>query len=313
MQQKKPKHQLHPRNVHRDGYDFAKLVQACPALSAYVSPSPAGQLTIDFSDPKAVLLLNKSLLADAYGYQKWSIPEGSLCPPVPGRADYVHYLADLLGSGNGGRPPRGGGVQILDIGVGANGIYPILGRALYGWSFHGVDISPEALQALAAHLAANPHFKAGVSISLQQDPGQVLKGAITGKAVYDAVACNPPFYASAAAAAEENERKWRKLGKAAAGRNFAGQAGELWCEGGERGFITRYISESRELPTRCFWYTTLVSRSAHLPYFERLLNESGANAVHVQPMGQGQKVSHMLCWTYLSAPLQRDWARFRWQ
>ena len=40
--------------------------------------------------------LNKALLAHFYAVKHWDIPDGFLCPPVPGRADYVHHLADLL-------------------------------------------------------------------------------------------------------------------------------------------------------------------------------------------------------------------------
>src|SRR3546814_1857048 len=35
--------------------------------------------------------------------------------PVPGRADYVHLLADLLASHNEGTIPRGAAVKVLDI------------------------------------------------------------------------------------------------------------------------------------------------------------------------------------------------------
>jgi 23S rRNA (adenine1618-N6)-methyltransferase len=35
-----------------------------------------------------------------------------LCPPIPGRADYIHYIADLLASNNG-IIPKGHGIQGL--------------------------------------------------------------------------------------------------------------------------------------------------------------------------------------------------------
>jgi 23S rRNA A1618 N6-methylase RlmF len=52
----------------------------------------------------------------------------------PGRLDYIHYIADLLQKQQRYHP-KGHTVQGLDIGIGANCIYPIIGNAEYGWSF----------------------------------------------------------------------------------------------------------------------------------------------------------------------------------
>lgn len=80
------------------------------------------ELSVNFADPLAVKTLNKALLAHFYGVTHWDIPDGFLCPPVPGRADYVHHLADLLADDNGGVVPKQ--ATVLDIGTGANLIYP---------------------------------------------------------------------------------------------------------------------------------------------------------------------------------------------
>lgn len=41
-------------------------------------------------------MLNKALLAAHYDIEYWDIPDTYLCPPIPGRADYVHRAAELL-------------------------------------------------------------------------------------------------------------------------------------------------------------------------------------------------------------------------
>jgi 23S rRNA (adenine1618-N6)-methyltransferase len=46
-------------------------------------------------------------------------------PPIPGRADYIHYIADLLATTNSGIPKETE-YKDWDIGVGANCIYPII-------------------------------------------------------------------------------------------------------------------------------------------------------------------------------------------
>ena len=52
----------------------------------------------------------------------------------------------------------GATVRGLDIGCGANMIYPLLGAASYGWSFVGVDITEIADQGARRNRDANPHL-----------------------------------------------------------------------------------------------------------------------------------------------------------
>jgi hypothetical protein len=98
---------LHPRNRHRSRYDMNALCLSCPPLQDYIVQTPAGEPSVNFADPQAVKMLNKALLAHFYGVAHWDIPEGFLCPPVPGRADYVHHLADLLAEDREALSPAG--------------------------------------------------------------------------------------------------------------------------------------------------------------------------------------------------------------
>ena len=87
---------LHPRNPHQGRYDFDKLIKALPELEKHAITNPSGEATINFSDADAVLTLNKALLAHHYNIKYWDLPKGYLCPPIPGRADYIHQVANLL-------------------------------------------------------------------------------------------------------------------------------------------------------------------------------------------------------------------------
>ena len=91
---------LHPRNRHQGRYDFPTLIKSAPELKKFVIINPYGKESIDFASPEAVRVFNRALLKSFYGIAHWDIPADYLCPPVPGRADYVHFLADLLASGN---------------------------------------------------------------------------------------------------------------------------------------------------------------------------------------------------------------------
>ncbi|MFN7957394.1 MAG: 23S rRNA (adenine(1618)-N(6))-methyltransferase RlmF [Holophagaceae bacterium] len=294
---------LHPRNRHAGGYDFARLVAASPELGPFVLRARHGGASIDFTDPAAVVALNRALLAEAYGIRGWDLPPGYLCPPIPGRADYLHHLADLLASGNGGAIPRGAAVRVLDIGVGANAIYPLVGHREYGWSFVGSELDEAALASAARILAANPGLGQAIELRRQRNRNAIFAGVIQPGERFDLTLCNPPFHGSAREAREATQAKWRKLGRGASGaaRNFGGQGPELWCEGGEAGFLHRMIEESVALGRQVRWFTSLVSSSATLPGAHRLLRQAGAQDIRTVPMAQGQKQSRFVAWSFQPA------------
>lgn len=308
---------LHPSNRHRERYDFAALTQSCPALAPFLSKNAYGGTSIDFADPEAVMTLNRALLIHFYGIQGWDIPPGYLCPPIPGRADYLHHLADLLASSNGGAIPRGPAVRALDIGVGANCIYPLIGHREYGWHFLGSDIDPAGLKSAQRILAANPDLGEDIQLRLQRSPSHIFQGLLKEEERFDVCLCNPPFHASLREAREGSQRKWRNLGReGSAGKvplNFGGQGGELHCEGGEAAFIQRMIEESRKIPHQCFWFTTLVSKSANLPGIRNALKRAGVLVSRTIEMAQGQKKSRIVAWTFLDEDQREAWRLERWR
>lgn len=279
---------------------MAQLVSALPDLKRFVTKSPRGDATVDFADPAAVATLNQALLKDAYGL-KWSIPNGALCPPIPGRSDYVHAIADLLSGGDDAAIPRGDAVPILDIGTGASCIYPMIGASEYGWRFVATETDREAHRWARQIVRINRNIATLIEGRWQPDAMAVFANVTAPNEMFAACMCNPPFHASAADAASVSQRKRRNLGqKTTAALNFGGRAGELWCEGGEVGFVERMIAESVEQPELCFWFTTLVSKSEHLPQLRRALKQVQATEVRTIAMAQGQKQSRILAWTFAS-------------
>lgn len=293
---------LHPRNRHRARYDFPALIRTEPLLARYVRPNEYGDESIDFADPLAVKALNQALLRQYYGLAHWDIPAGYLCPPIPGRADYLHHVADLLAAGAGGAVPRGPGVAVLDIGTGANCVYPIIGAHEYGWRFVGSEADPIALANARRLVAANPTLTPLVECRLQPNAAAVFRGIIQPGELFDLTICNPPFHASRAEAQAGTQRKLRNLsgGKQVTPvLNFGGQTNELICPGGELAFVCKLIAESVDFAKSCRWFTTLVSKSANLPMLRQALDRTHPAEVRVIPMRQGQKQSRILAWTFL--------------
>ena len=310
MEPKPIKANLHPRNAHQSGYDFAQLIDTLPELKAFVFTNKYQTDTIDFSNPDAVKALNKALLVAFYGIENWDIPASYLCPPIPGRSDYIHYLADLLASTNDGNIPQGETVQGLDVGIGANCIYPIIGNSVYGWSFVGTDIDENALQNCKKIIAANGKLMESVSLQLQVEPRFIFKNIITPKDRFAFTICNPPFHASQQEATKSSTRKVNNLQNTKTKNpvlNFGGQNAELWCDGGEIGLITQMIYESVKYQKQVLWFTTLVSKKDNLPSIYKTLKKVEAAQIKTIDMAQGQKTSRIVAWTFLSESQQKDW------
>ncbi|HAV2020246.1 TPA: 23S rRNA (adenine(1618)-N(6))-methyltransferase RlmF [Citrobacter koseri] len=294
---------LHPRNRHHHRYDLATLCQVTPELAQFLTRTPAGEQSVDFANPLAVKALNKALLAYFYQVANWDIPEGFLCPPVPGRADYIHHLADLLGETTGAIPAD---ASVLDVGTGANCIYPLIGVHEYGWRFTGSEVHAQALASAQAIISGNPGLTRAIRLRRQKDPAAIFNGIIHKNEQYDATLCNPPFHDSAASARAGSERKRRNLGQDKNDAlNFGGQQQELWCEGGEVAFIKTMIAESQAFGRQVMWFTTLVSRGENLPPLYRALTDVGAVKVVKKEMAQGQKQSRFIAWTFMDDDQRR--------
>ena len=310
------KTRLHRRNRHRERYDFTLLAQKCPELISFVSFNKYGDESIDFSNPEAVRMLNKALLMQYYDVKEWDLESGYLCPPIPGRADYMHYAADLLSQKNFGKVPTGSHIVCLDIGVGASCIYPIIGIKEYDWTFIGSDIDSVSIAAGKKIIASNPVLQNKLELRVQDNTENVFKNIIKEKEYVDLTICNPPFHASPEEALLGNLRKVKnlKLGKEDEPTlNFGGQQHELWCKGGEQEFVQNMIVESIKYRDQCFWFTTLISKQSNLRRAYVLLENAGILETRTIPMGQGNKTSRILAWTFLSPKQQSDWIKKRWK
>ncbi len=282
---------MHPNNKHNIPYNFERLIRVNSELKPFVFTNKFQTKTIDFSLSDAVYQLNKAILISDYGLTDYQLPKGYLCPPIPGRADYLHYLNDLITSET--LPVKG-----LDIGVGANAIYPILGAKLYQWRMVGADINKQSVEIAQNNINLNSSLEGLVEIRFQENPAYIFSNIIKPEEYYHFTMCNPPFHASEQEALKGTQRKLKNLNlDKKAALNFGGQSYELWCNGGEALFIKRMIKESKTFSNQVGWFTTLVSKAANLPKLIKQLDK--LEATHqVIDMAQGQKVSRILAWQF---------------
>ncbi len=302
------KSKLHPRNKNRENYDLALLSELDAELKKYVKPNKYGTDSIDFANPKAVKLLNKALLKSNYKIDFWEFPNENLCPPIPGRADYLHYIADLLVEDNGGKIPQGEKITCLDIGTGASCIYPIIGIGEYNWNFIATDIDEEALKSCQNIVDKNLLLKDKIELRFQKNLNHIFTGIINEKNKIDVSICNPPFHESKEAALKSNQRKVTNLsGKYDKNFNFSGNSNELIYEGGEIQFIENMIRESSIYSKNILWYSTLVSKQSNLHKIDQYLNKAKAAEIRIIEMGTGNKSSRVVAWTFLTKRERKDW------
>ncbi len=295
---------MHPRNQHKENYNFLELIQAVPELGAFVKMNAYGNESIDFFNAEAVKLLNKALLKSNYGIAHWDIPANYLCPPIPGRAEYMHQVADLLYKNN----PEylkdkklGNNIRVLDVGVGANCIYPIVGVHDYNWNFVGTDIDEKAIAASQKIVNENDSLQHKIELRHQKNAHDIFHGIILPNEKFHLTVCNPPFHASLQESQQGNLRKNRNLKNTRNTKvqlNFGGQGTELWCEGGEETFIEKMILQSAAYSNQVLWFSTLVSKESTLKKIQLKLEYVDAREMKILPMQLGNKVSRIVCWSF---------------
>jgi len=279
---------VHPKNPFAKDYDFDLLVSHFASLKDFVFLNKYGNKTIKFGDKQAVKALNKALLK-AYYDITWDIPENNLCPPIPGRLDYLLHVADLVTKTD---------LHLLDIGTGANLIYPILGTCHFNWQCTGSEVDPDSLKNAQGIIDKNKVLHK-TDLRRQKFKSNILMNLIQPDDTFDVVVCNPPFYKSSYEAQQKNQRKVDNLQLQEKDKlNFGGQSNELWYKGGEEAFVKKMAIESVDFKNQVHWFSSLVSKKDSLRNIKRAINKTHPTEVKVIDMEQGNKKSRFIAWTY---------------
>ncbi|KEP63641.1 UNVERIFIED_CONTAM: 23S rRNA (adenine(1618)-N(6))-methyltransferase, putative [Hammondia hammondi] len=278
---------MHPRSRHStNSVDYGVLGEKYPKLKKYLAPKKYAGFSLDMTTTMAIYELSKAIMMEFYGL-KFELPLNDghfLVPCIPSRANYIHHIADLLVDvekegalylalhGRDGvsstvrhavqeaQPLRGKHIKVLDIGVGANCVYPLLGCTEYGWTFVGSDISERSLELARENVNLNG-LGTCVHLRHQQDPAKFFSGVVESGELFALSMCNPPFHESTD---QVNVCPFRVL---------EAQNHEVVCEGGELNFIMSMIRESRAFCSQFMWFTSLVARASTLKTVKKFLWE----------------------------------------
>ncbi len=280
---------MHPKNPFNNDYNFATLIAEYPQLKPFVFENEHGNNTVKFADHEAVKALTTALLKAHYGITHWHIPENNLCPPIPGRLDYLLHVAELL-------PEKE--IHLLDIGTGANLIYPILATRHFNWKCTASEVNLDSLSNAQEIIDKNESLK-NIDLRHQQFKTHILEYIILPTDVFDVVVCNPPFFKNRTEAEQSNRRKFKNLELNEENtKNFGGLSNELWYKGGEAAFVQKMAEESLQFKDQVQWFTAIVSQKENLKNIKRAINKTKPTEVRIVEMEQGNKQSRFIAWTF---------------
>ncbi|XP_054785659.1 uncharacterized protein LOC129292150 isoform X2 [Prosopis cineraria] len=277
---------IHPRNKYSENPpDFAQLASLYPTFQPFVYYSHDGRPNIDWTDFNATRELTRVLLLHDHSLNWW-IPDGQLCPTVPNRSNYIHWVEDLLSSDIiPHTSSTGDKVRGFDIGTGANCIYPLLGASLLGWSFVGSDVTDVAIEWASRNVHSNPH----ISDLIEIRKAESNENAVSVEACHNGeLLCNETLEAAGL-----NPKT-----------SCGGSREEMVCPGGEKAFITRIIEDSAALRHSFRWYTSMVGRKSNLKYLISKLWANGVTIVRTTEFVQGKTCRWGLAWSFLP-PMQK--------
>ena len=264
-------------------------------MKPYIFKNEFGDFSIDFTNASVVKQLNKTLL-NSYYTINWDLPDSNLCPPIPGRADYIHTIAEFIES-KGLQHEK---LCCLDIGTGASLIYPIIGICEYGWNFIASDINKKSIQWAKRIQSTNDPRLKNIDLRQQKNSNYIFRNLLRHTDFVDVVVCNPPFYTSKEEAVQTNLRKVTQLGNedTTTKFNFSGQSNELWCEGGELHFIAKMIDESQMFKKQIRYCSSLVSKKENLEKLVAILIQKKVSMHEVLTISHGNKKSRVLVWAF---------------
>ena len=301
---------MHPRNRYLNNPpDFHKLAEKYPPLARFLSRKEEN--SFNAQDPEAMSTLINALFVVDFDIPEWQgVPEGYLLPSITRSLNYLHFLEDLLvesknlsdyftteseEASHTDKKPRletqvdeNKLIYVLDVGVGASCVFPLLGCSLHeNWKFVGLDIDEKAISM------------AKINSKKFQDRIEIRK-AITGELSrpkivdniklnekFHCLMCNPPFFSFE----EKNDNP----------RSFGGTSLERWCEGGEVAFVSSLIEESKNCQTNILWFTSMLGKKESIrPLLKKLNWETTCTTIRTFRLDQGNKNRWVIAWSFFT-------------
>lgn len=268
-------------------------------------------------DPKSRLFFARLMLKKYFDVQKYPLPLGYLIPNVSGRFYSLILLkkliekkeAEQLQSGNSiisktqvealffereeKRVHKNGQKRrIIDLGVGANCIFPLLAAKAFDWKVLGFEKNEKSYK-IAQEIITSNNLEKEITLECNATYERLIFDFFTkfrsGEEdhVHDALICNPPFYF--------NFKDFKKRKR----KGFTGKPHEVICEGGEVRFAKSLITESEMLRKKIRWFSLYLSEKSSMFALKRKLDSlDSVSRVFHRIIPLGKKKRFFLAWTF---------------
>jgi 23S rRNA (adenine1618-N6)-methyltransferase len=272
---------MHPENKYYNNKpNFKLLAKKHPEFSKFVYKNKFNSYSINWKNKDAVKELCKTLLKEDFKIEYWDIPDGYLIPTITSRLNYLYWIKDLLQDSK-----RFDGI---DIGTGANLIYPLLGNKIFKSKFVATDINEDSLK-IAKEIITRNCLDNEIKLVLQKNEENIFEGVISENDQFGFSMCNPPYFVIEEDVKQENPNTDCQYNEK-----------EVYCRGGEYRFINNMIRESKVYKYNIIWFTTLVGKKKNYDLLLKLIkSDREIEDVRCTTFYQGKLARWGLAWTYL--------------
>lgn len=181
---------MNPKNkYYKNPPKFEELANKYPSFKKFVIKTKFNTYSIDWKDKEAGKELCRCLLKHDFNLKYWDIPDGFLIPSITSRCNYIHWIHDILEEDD----LLDIKITGLDIGTGANCIYPLLGHQIYGWNFKCAELNKEAVD-IASNTIQENNLNNHINIVHQEDEDNIFYKVIENKELFVFSMCNPPYF-----------------------------------------------------------------------------------------------------------------------
>ena len=271
--------------------DFLTLIKEFPELKKYKlkqNEDNEDEFQFDWSNNELSLLMDKSILNYYFNIKYYDIPKGFLIPPIPSRINYINLINSIITKLINDIDIKN--IIGIDIGTGANIIYPILGYSIYKWKFICTEINKEAYNNAKLILQKN-NLENNINIIKQNNKDNIFISILNRENKYIFSMCNPPYYNY------ENEIKLEDK-KRDNEYNFD----EIYYKNGEYGFFQRYFEESICYKNNVFLYTILIGKKINAEnIYDKLSSYSDIIKIYnMQKILTGNNVRYIIYWSFFN-------------
>ena len=266
--------------------DFLILIKEFPELKKYIIKKDQndleGEFSFDWSNKNLSLLITKSILNYYFNIKYYHVPKGFLIPPIPSRINYLNLIQSLIND------IKEENIIGIDIGTGANIIYPILGNSIYNFKFVCSEINNEAYNN-AKIILQNNNLEKNINLIKQNNKNNIFIGVLNQENKYTFSMCNPPYYDYEQEIKIEDKKRDTEF-------NFE----EVYCKNGELGFFQRYFEESICYKKNIFLNTILIGKKSNAEIIYDKINTylSIIKKCNMTKIKTGNNTRYVIYWSF---------------